>query len=128
MAVETLVLSLPKLSTGAKGVSLYHDGKSKKPLPRNDRANALVEACGFMGKSLHGPCFLTRVEEFMERDNENSSWRRCSFSLRDCSSDAAWVRELSAEREQSGLKQEEERRWFASLPDDDPEQPCGDEE
>ncbi|CAK0860330.1 unnamed protein product, partial [Prorocentrum cordatum] len=94
-------------------------------LALNSRANALCAACGLPPKSLRGPCFLSRTEEFMPDGNENPSWRRCDFRLADCRSDAAWVQELREGRERSGARADEDRKWFESLEDGDEQLPSG---
>nr|ACU45281.1 unknown [Karlodinium veneficum] len=124
-SIDTLVLTLPTLASNTKGVSLYHDGKCKNSLPLNERATDLIKACGLVDKKFYGSCYLTRIEEFMESGDMKPSWRRCDFTLRDCSSDATWVNDLRTSREQSGKQTEEERKWFESLPDRDSEQPRG---
>ncbi|CAK9110960.1 NudC domain-containing protein 1 [Durusdinium trenchii] len=81
------------------------------------RAMNLCLAAGFPPKELRGTCFLSRTEEFVERDSVDPIWRRCDFTLKDCSNDAEWLKDARRDREESGLKQKEDAEWFSSLED-----------
>jgi len=61
----------------------------------------------------------------MARDDNNPSWRTCDFNLKDCSSEANWVKDAKRYREQSGLKAKADQMWFENLPEDKPPLPAG---
>lgn len=110
-------LTQPDLALGTTGKTIVHGGLAAANLPLNERAMELCSACGFPPKPLHGPCFVTCTEAYLESGDNNPGWRRCDLLLRDCSTDAPWVQELRYHREKSGFREADEREWLASLPD-----------
>lgn len=86
-SVEIFPVMLPTKDTGFEGISAYCDDKGiAKNLEENRRASGLVQACGYPGQTFRGDIFLGRIFD----DNEEQ-WRRDDITLKDCSTDAAWV-------------------------------------
>ncbi|CAE8719862.1 unnamed protein product [Polarella glacialis] len=123
--LEVITMQKACFETGVKGMALYHGGKSAENQPRNDRAIEILFAAGFPPKDLRGICFLTRTEEFMERDNLAPIWQRVDFVLGDCCTDAPWVKEVREEREKTGQKERDETEWLSSMQVDVPTLACG---
>lgn len=91
---EIFPIMLPTKAVDFEGVSAYCDDKGvAKELPDNPRANGLARACGFPGQSFRGDIFISRIFD----DNEDE-WRRVDFTLKDCSSEAAWVNKTKGQR------------------------------
>lgn len=93
-SVEIFPVQLPTKGSEFLSVSVYLDDKGvSKDLPINSRVSGIVQACGYPGQTFRGDCFLGRVFD----DNEEE-WRRIDFTLKDCSTDAAWVASTKAQR------------------------------
>ena len=110
---KVIVLRDPSQDSAKKGVFLFHEDTEEGPA--NERAMSLCLAAGFPPKDIRGTCFLSQTEEFLERDCVNPIWRRCDFTLKDCSNDAQWFKDARCLRDASGLKQKENAEWFSSL-------------
>lgn len=75
-------------------VSAYCDDKGvAKELEENTRMSGLVQACGYPGQTFRGDCFIGRVF-----DDTEDEWRRVDFTLKDCDSEAGWVKQVKAQR------------------------------
>jgi hypothetical protein len=93
-SVEIFPVMLPTKATGFMSVSAYCDDKGvAKGLEENTRMSGLVQACGYPGQTFRGDCFLGRVY-----DDTEDEWRRVSITLKDCSTDAAWVADCKKQR------------------------------
>merc|ERR1719414_927769 len=80
--------------TGFHAISVYCDDKGvAKNLDENPRASGLVQAAGYPGQTFRGDVFVGRVF-----DDTQDEWRRTDFTLKDCSTDAAWVAACKAQR------------------------------
>eukprot|EP00928_Gymnodinium_smaydae_P053339 TRINITY_DN37350_c0_g1_i1.p1 TRINITY_DN37350_c0_g1~~TRINITY_DN37350_c0_g1_i1.p1 ORF type:complete len:303 (+),score=83.16 TRINITY_DN37350_c0_g1_i1:68-976(+) len=93
-SVEIFPVMLPTKDTGFEGISVYVDDKGiAKNLEENPRVSGLVQACGYPGQTFRGDCFIGRVF-----DDTEDEWRRVSFTLKDCSTDAPWVAATKKQR------------------------------
>jgi len=93
-SVEIFPVQLPTKASDFLAVSVYLDDKGvAKELEENTRVSGIVQACGYPGQTFRGDCFLGRVFD----DNEDE-WRRIDFTLKDCSTDAAWVGAVKLQR------------------------------
>merc|ERR1719420_2854325 len=93
-SVEIFPVQLPTRDTDYEGVSVYVDDKGvAKELQENSRVSGIVQACGYPGQTFRGDCFIGRVFD----DNEDE-WRRIDFTMKDCSTDAAWVETTKKQR------------------------------
>lgn len=93
-SVEIFPVMLPTKDTGFEGFSAYCDDKGiAKNLEENPRASGVVQACGYPGQTFRGDVFMSRIFD----DNEEQ-WRREDFTLKDCSTDAAWVKVTQKQR------------------------------
>lgn len=94
-SVEIFPVMLPTKATGFEGVSVYCDDKGvAKNLEENPRVSGLVQSCGYPAQTFRGDCFVGRIF-----DDTEDVWRRIDFSLKDCSTDAAWVAQTRKQRE-----------------------------
>mmetsp|Transcript_58484 Transcript_58484/g.163925 ORF Transcript_58484/g.163925 Transcript_58484/m.163925 type:complete len:300 (-) Transcript_58484:81-980(-) len=86
-SVEIFPVQLPTKDTGFNSVSVYCDDKGiAKNLEENPRMSGIAHACGFVGQTFRGDCFVGRVY-----DDTEDEWRRIDFSLEDVRADAPWV-------------------------------------
>lgn len=93
-SVEIFPVQLPIKESGFQAVSVYCDDKGiAKNLEENPRVSGLVQACGYVGQTFRGDCFIGRV-----LDDTEDVWKRCDFTLKDVSTDAAWVNTTKAQR------------------------------
>jgi len=93
-SVEIFPVQLPVKEFGFHGVSVYLDDKGvSKDLELNNRVSGLVQACGYPGQTFRGDCFVGRIF-----DDTEDEWRRMSFTLEDCSTDALWVSQVKQQR------------------------------
>merc|ERR1712232_1541128 len=83
--------------TGYEGISVYLGDKGvAKNLEENPRMSGIVQAAGYPGQTFRGDCFVSRVF-----DNEEPGvdiWKRISYMLSDCSTDAEWVQKCKKQR------------------------------
>lgn len=94
-SVEIFPVMLPTVATKFEAVSVYVDDKGvAKELEENTRVSGLVQACGYPAQTFRGDCFVGRVF-----DDTEDEWRRIDFTLKDCSSEAAWVLTTKKQRE-----------------------------
>merc|ERR1719188_488355 len=92
-SVEIFPVQLPTKEGNFEGVSVYCDDKGiAKNLEENTRMSGLIQASGYHGQTFRGDCFIGRVF-----DDTEDEWRRMDFTIKDMSTDAAWV---SATRKQ----------------------------
>jgi len=86
-SVEIFPVQLPTKEFGFQAVSFYVDDKGiAKGLEVNTRASGLAQACGYVSQEIKGDCFIGRVF-----DDTEDEWYRVDFTLKDVSTDAAWV-------------------------------------
>lgn len=94
-SVEIFPVMLPTEATNFEAVSVYCDDKGvAKDLEENPRASGLVQACGYPAQTFRGDIFVGRVF-----DDTKDEWRRIDLTLKDCSTDAAWVLTTKKQRE-----------------------------
>ncbi len=81
---EIIALTLPTELNNYRGVSMYANDNAKTlELPINDRATALVKACGHQSNIIHGDVFVGRYN-----DNEiQDIWERVDFTEEDIQGD-----------------------------------------
>jgi len=94
--VGSLGLLTPSNTSNSLGVSMYYDDRClTKRLPFNQRATNIAMAAGDNTK-IHGDAFISRF--YHGRGSQDC--RRINFTLKDCSSDAEWVKQarLAAEK------------------------------
>eukprot|EP00811_Abedinium_folium_P000486 NODE_10445_length_1351_cov_6.040033.p1 GENE.NODE_10445_length_1351_cov_6.040033~~NODE_10445_length_1351_cov_6.040033.p1 ORF type:complete len:308 (+),score=77.17 NODE_10445_length_1351_cov_6.040033:82-1005(+) len=95
VSVEIFPVQMPTKASGFHAVSVYCDDKGvAKELEENRRVSGLVQACGYVGQTFRGDCFIGRVF-----DDTEDEWRRIDFTFADCNSDAPWVLETKRGRE-----------------------------
>mmetsp|Transcript_7373 Transcript_7373/g.16830 ORF Transcript_7373/g.16830 Transcript_7373/m.16830 type:complete len:305 (-) Transcript_7373:257-1171(-) len=93
-SVEIFPVLLPTKQTDFNAISVYCDDKGvAKCLEENTRASGLIQASGYPGQTFRGDCFIGRVF-----DDTEDEWRRMDFTLKDCSTDAAWVTASKGQR------------------------------
>lgn len=94
-SLEIFPVMLPTKDTGFHAISVYVDDKGiAKNLEENPRVSGLVQACGYPAQTFRGDAFIGRVF-----DDTMDEWRRMDFTLKDCSTDAAWVASTRKQRE-----------------------------
>jgi hypothetical protein len=93
-SVEIFPLMMPTKETGFDSVSVYLDDKGvSKNLDINDRMSGIANACGYIGQTFRGDCFMGRVF-----DDTEDEWRSTNMKLKDCNTDAAWVAATKRQR------------------------------
>eukprot|EP00929_Paragymnodinium_shiwhaense_P003707 TRINITY_DN10430_c0_g1_i1.p1 TRINITY_DN10430_c0_g1~~TRINITY_DN10430_c0_g1_i1.p1 ORF type:complete len:306 (-),score=107.20 TRINITY_DN10430_c0_g1_i1:306-1223(-) len=98
-SVEIFPVMVPTKDNEFEGISVYLDDKGvAKNLEENPRMSGIVQACGYPGQTFRGDCFLGRVF-----DDTEDEWRRTSFPLSDCSTDAAWVAKCKKQRSKKSV-------------------------
>jgi len=94
-SVEIFPVMLPTKETEFEAISVYCDDKGvAKELDVNSRVSGIVQACGYIGQTFRGDCFIGRVF-----DDTEDVWKRTDFTLKDCSTDAEWVARTRKQRE-----------------------------
>jgi len=93
---EIFPVMLPTKGTQFEAVSVYCDDKGvAKGLQENARMSGLVQGAGYpSGQTFRGDCFIGKVYD----DEEGDEWRRTSFTMKDCSTDATWVKKCKEQR------------------------------
>jgi len=93
-SVEIFPVMVPTKDTGFEAISIYLDDKGvSKNLEENVRMSGIVQAAGYPGQTFKGDCFVGRVF-----DDTEDVWKRTSFSMKDCTSDAEWVQKCKKQR------------------------------
>lgn len=96
-SLDIFPIQCPTRITGFHSVSLYCDDKGiAKGLDVNVRATGLVHACGYVGQTIRGDAFISRIFD------DEDAWYREDFALADMSSDAAWVKLTNEMRGKGG--------------------------
>eukprot|EP00470_Lotharella_oceanica_P008725 CAMPEP_0170190808 /NCGR_PEP_ID=MMETSP0040_2-20121228/50178_1 /TAXON_ID=641309 /ORGANISM="Lotharella oceanica, Strain CCMP622" /LENGTH=403 /DNA_ID=CAMNT_0010438747 /DNA_START=89 /DNA_END=1300 /DNA_ORIENTATION=- len=89
IGIQSLVLLDPKPENNHTAVSLLYDDKFlTKKLPLNQRATDIAIASGENSK-IYGNAYLTRWRQLPKTRGQI----RLNFTLKDCSSDAPWIKE-----------------------------------
>ena len=94
-SVEIFPVQLPTKDNDFQAVSVYCDDKGiAKNLEENPRVSGLIQACGYVGQTFRGDCFIGRVF-----DDTEDEWKHVDFTVKDMSTDAAWVTATTKQRE-----------------------------
>mmetsp|Transcript_19451 Transcript_19451/g.45480 ORF Transcript_19451/g.45480 Transcript_19451/m.45480 type:complete len:335 (-) Transcript_19451:37-1041(-) len=107
-SVETFALVRPSPSNNLCGVYMYLDEVGVlKNLPRNQRASALAQSCGFDDVAFHGDLFVSRL------DASVSPGRNVDFSVGDLDSGSSWLKTAMAENMEYGVQAAKMRQQMA---------------
>lgn len=96
---EIIALTVPTELNNYRGVSMYANDNGKNlGLPINDRATALVKACGHQSNIIHGDVFVGRYH-----DNEMQDiWERVDFTEEDIQGDLESKEWIKTARQKGG--------------------------
>jgi hypothetical protein len=89
-ACDIMALTVPTANNNHRAVSLYSAESSKQHgMPQNDRATALVTACGHaVNDGIYGDVFVGRAHD----DEMGDVWTRDDFTVADADPKAEWCR------------------------------------
>jgi HSP20 family molecular chaperone IbpA len=97
-SVEAFPLSHASEPNNYHNINLYLDEVGQlKHLPRNERAVQLAATCGFENVPLVGDMFIGRLKRYR-------GIQHLDFTIKDMSSDAAWLKRVKEENFQHGLR------------------------
>jgi len=97
--LDIFPILLPTKDTEQIGISIYVDDKgASKKYQANTRLTGLAHTIGYVTQLFLGDGFVGRIQDNEEKD----IWRRMDFSMKDFSSDAAWVKTASKQVKTKG--------------------------